>query len=201
MELLSTEETSTVDPVKEIHVDDNDVKATEKEEEKDDDDEVGEEEQEEDSDNPSIEEDTDNKVEMRFKVDPKLPMMVRMANLCVAGGFSVNGVAAIHSEIVKVEVFNEFYKVTLKYFLCFQEHYFLGISPYVIQKINSHQISLSYDFLQLWPEKFQNKTNGVTPRRWIRFCNPDLSKIITKWIGTEDWVTDLEKLAILRKVN
>ncbi|KAK8472301.1 hypothetical protein PHAVU_002G168400 [Phaseolus vulgaris] len=161
MELLSTEETSTVDPVKEIHVDDNDVKATEKEEEKDDDDEVGEEEQEEDSDNPSIEEDTDNKVEMRFKVDPKLPMMVRMANLCVAGGFSVNGVAAIHSEIVKVEVFNEFYK--------------------------------------LWPEKFQNKTNGVTPRRWIRFCNPDLSKIITKWIGTEDWVTDLEKLAILRK--
>ncbi|KAL9328814.1 hypothetical protein ACSQ67_003817 [Phaseolus vulgaris] len=163
MELLSTEETSTVDPVKEIHVDDNDVKATEKEEEKDDDDEVGEEEQEEDSDNPSIEEDTDNKVEMRFKVDPKLPMMVRMANLCVAGGFSVNGVAAIHSEIVKVEVFNEFYK--------------------------------------LWPEKFQNKTNGVTPRRWIRFCNPDLSKIITKWIGTEDWVTDLEKLAILRKVK
>ena len=41
----------------------------------------------------------------------------------------------------------------------------------------------------------------MTPRRWIRFCNPDLSKIITKWIGTEDWVTDLEKLAILRKVN
>lgn len=55
-------------------------------------------------------------------------------------------------------------------------------------------------FLQLWPEKFQNKTNGVTPRRWIRFCNPYLSKIITEWIGTEDWVLNTEKLAELRKV-
>ena len=55
-------------------------------------------------------------------------------------------------------------------------------------------------FMQLWPEKFQNKTNGVTPRRWIRFCNPDLSKIITQWIGTEDWVLNTEKLAELRKV-
>lgn len=56
-------------------------------------------------------------------------------------------------------------------------------------------------YCQLWPEKFQNKTNGVTPRRWIRFCNPDLSKIITKWTGTKHWVTDTEKLAILRKVK
>ncbi|OMO93416.1 Glycosyl transferase, family 35 [Corchorus capsularis] len=94
-------------------------------------------------------------------MDPKLPQTVRMANLCVAGGSAVNGVAAIHSEIVKNEVFNEFYK--------------------------------------LWPEKFQNKTNGVTPRRWIRFCNPDLSKIITKWTGSEDWVVNTEKLDILRK--
>ncbi|KAK1292622.1 hypothetical protein QJS10_CPB17g01986 [Acorus calamus] len=51
----------------------------------------------------------------------------------------------------------------------------------------------------LWPEKFQNKTNGVTPRRWIRFCNPDLSDIITKWTGSEDWVLNTEKLAELRK--
>ncbi|XVE85769.1 hypothetical protein DITRI_Ditri17bG0117500 [Diplodiscus trichospermus] len=93
--------------------------------------------------------------------DPKLPKMVRMANLCVAAGYAVNGVAEIHSEIVKDEVFNEFYK--------------------------------------LWPEKFQNKTNGVTPRRWIRFCNPDLSKIITKWTGSEDWAVDTEKFKILRK--
>ncbi|CAH9099477.1 unnamed protein product [Cuscuta epithymum] len=89
------------------------------------------------------------------------PKMVRMANLCVVGGHAVNGVAEIHSEIVKEDVFNDFYK--------------------------------------LWPEKFQNKTNGVTPRRWIRFCNPGLSNIITKWIGTDDWVLNTEKLAELRK--
>ncbi|AES89986.2 putative glycogen phosphorylase [Medicago truncatula] len=154
------------DPVEEIDVDDNDIKATEKkdnEEENDDDDEeeedeVGKDEQEADDGEELV---VENKKEWKFEVDPNLPMMVRMANLCVVGGFSVNGVAEIHSEIVKEEVFNEFY--------------------------------------ELWPEKFQNKTNGVTPRRWIRFCNPDLSKIITKWIGTEDWVTDLEKLAVLRK--
>uniref|UniRef100_A0A5B7BGQ6 Alpha-1,4 glucan phosphorylase n=1 Tax=Davidia involucrata TaxID=16924 RepID=A0A5B7BGQ6_DAVIN len=89
------------------------------------------------------------------------PKLVHMANLCVVGGHAVNGVAEIHSDIVKKEVFNEFYK--------------------------------------LWPEKFQNKTNGVTPRRWIRFCNPDLSNIITKWTGAEDWVLNTEKLAELRK--
>ncbi|GFP88728.1 alpha-1 4 glucan phosphorylase l-2 isozyme chloroplastic/amyloplastic [Phtheirospermum japonicum] len=55
------------------------------------------------------------------------------------------------------------------------------------------------DFYKLWPEKFQNKTNGVTPRRWIGFCNPDLSKIITKWIGSDDWLINTEKLAELRK--
>ncbi|XP_065855732.1 alpha-1,4 glucan phosphorylase L isozyme, chloroplastic/amyloplastic [Euphorbia lathyris] len=89
------------------------------------------------------------------------PKMVRMANLCVVGGHAVNGVAEIHSEIVKDDVFNAFYK--------------------------------------LWPEKFQNKTNGVTPRRWIHFCNPDLSKIITDWTGSQDWVLNTEQLAELRK--
>jgi carbohydrate phosphorylase len=54
--------------------------------------------------------------------------------------------------------------------------------------------------MQLWPEKFQNKTNGVTPRRWIRFCNPALSKIITKWTGSDDWILKTEKLAELKKV-
>ncbi|KAL1803218.1 hypothetical protein ACET3Z_031865 [Daucus carota] len=105
--------------------------------------------------------DTDKKIKVTFEPDPQLPKLVRMANLCVVSGHAVNGVAEIHSEIVKKEVFNEFYK--------------------------------------LWPEKFQNKTNGVTPRRWIRFCNPELSKIITKWIGTEDWVLNTDKLAELRK--
>lgn len=52
----------------------------------------------------------------------------------------------------------------------------------------------------MWPEKFQNKTNGVTPRRWIKFCNPGLSDIITKWIGTDDWVLNTEKLSQLEQV-
>ncbi|KAI3467265.1 hypothetical protein Pfo_023928 [Paulownia fortunei] len=105
--------------------------------------------------------DPKKKVKSTFEPDPKQPKLVRMANLCVVGGHAVNGVAEIHSEIVKKEVFNEFYK--------------------------------------LWPEKFQNKTNGVTPRRWIRFCNPELSKIITKWTGSEDWLINTEKLVELRK--
>ncbi|XP_031490218.1 alpha-1,4 glucan phosphorylase L isozyme, chloroplastic/amyloplastic-like [Nymphaea colorata] len=103
----------------------------------------------------------DSKEKEQDKSDAKLPKTVRMANLCVVVGHAVNGVAAIHSDIVKNEVFNDFYK--------------------------------------LWPEKFQNKTNGVTPRRWIRFCNPDLSEIITRWLGTEEWVLKTEKVAELRK--
>uniref|UniRef100_A0A2N9J2U3 Alpha-1,4 glucan phosphorylase n=1 Tax=Fagus sylvatica TaxID=28930 RepID=A0A2N9J2U3_FAGSY len=140
--LLKSEENSVVDPVEEVDTSDEETKPASEEDE-------------------SEGLDTENQKEKTFDLEPKLPKMVRMANLCVAGGYAVNGVAEIHSEIVKSEVFNEFYK--------------------------------------MWPEKFQNKTNGVTPRRWIRFCNPDLSNIITKWIGTEDWVVDTEKLAKLRK--
>ncbi|KAK4341701.1 hypothetical protein RND71_040202 [Anisodus tanguticus] len=98
----------------------------------------------------AAEKDIDKKTTLNPEPAVIPPKKVRMANLCVVGGHAVNGVAEIHSEIVKEEVFNDFY--------------------------------------QLWPEKFQNKTNGVTPRRWIRFCNPPLSSIITKWIGTEDWI-------------
>jgi len=53
------------------------------------------------------------------------------------------------------------------------------------------------DFAELYPGKFQNKTNGVTPRRWLAFCNPQLSGVITKALGTDEWITDmsiLEKL-------
>ncbi|KAG8384638.1 hypothetical protein BUALT_Bualt04G0138700 [Buddleja alternifolia] len=107
------------------------------------------------------EEDTQKNKALSKEPAPIPPKMVRMANLCVVGGHAVNGVAEIHSEIVKKEVFN--------------------------------------DFFQLWPEKFQNKTNGVTPRRWIDFCNHDLSAVITKWIGNRDWVLKTEKLAELRK--
>lgn len=55
--------------------------------------------------------DTEKKNEVTFEPDPELPKMVHMANLCIAGGHAVNGVAQIHSEIVKNEVFNDFYKV------------------------------------------------------------------------------------------
>ena len=95
--------------------------------------------------------------------EPPAPM-VRMANLCCISGFAINGVAAIHSEIVRTFTFK--------------------------------------DFAELYPEKFQNKTNGVTPRRWLAFCNPQLSEVITEAIGTDEWVTDtalLEKLAPLAK--
>jgi starch phosphorylase len=92
---------------------------------------------------------------------PPPPVMVRMANLCVIAGHTVNGVAAIHSEIVKADVFNDFYK--------------------------------------LWPSKFQNKTNGVTPRRWLELCNPGLATVITKWLGSDAWIGDLDLLAGLAK--
>ncbi|XP_021751652.1 alpha-1,4 glucan phosphorylase L isozyme, chloroplastic/amyloplastic-like [Chenopodium quinoa] len=110
-----------------------------------------------------VKESEEDVVEMKVEEEPvpEPPKMVRMANLCVVGGHAINGVAEIHSQIVKEQVFR--------------------------------------DFFELWPEKFQNKTNGVTPRRWIRFCNPELSSILTKWIGSEEWVLNTEKLAELRK--
>jgi starch phosphorylase len=80
---------------------------------------------------------------------------VRMANLAVVGSRSVNGVAALHTELLKRELFK--------------------------------------DFHALWPERFNNKTNGVTPRRWLMQANPDLSAAITDAIGP-DWTTDAEKL-------
>ena len=82
---------------------------------------------------------------------------VRMAWLAIYGSRSVNGVAALHTEILKNDTLKEWYR--------------------------------------LWPEKFSNKTNGVTPRRWLRTCNPELSGLITELLGNEDWVTDLEQLS------
>jgi glycogen phosphorylase len=81
--------------------------------------------------------------------------MVRMANLAVVGAHTVNGVAALHTELLKKELF--------------------------------------HDFHALWPDKFQNKTNGVTPRRWLLQANPGLAKSITEVIGP-GWVTDADEL-------
>ena len=80
---------------------------------------------------------------------------VRMANMAIVGSFSVNGVAAIHTEILEKEVFKDYY--------------------------------------ELWPEKFSNKTNGITQRRFLLHANPHLADWITDKIGPE-WITDLQQL-------
>jgi starch phosphorylase len=92
--------------------------------------------------------------------NPKKPV-VRMANLCVVSGHTVNGVAQLHSDILTSELFA--------------------------------------DFASIWPKKFQNKTNGITPRRWLKFCSPELSQIITKWLKTDKWATNLDLLKGLRQ--
>ncbi len=81
--------------------------------------------------------------------------MVRMANLAVVGSHSVNGVAALHTELLQRELFK--------------------------------------DFHALWPERFNNKTNGVTPRRWLLQANPGLARSITEAIGP-GWLTDSDQL-------
>ncbi len=80
---------------------------------------------------------------------------VRMANLAIVGSHSVNGVAELHTEILKKRVFRDFYENT--------------------------------------PEKFNNKTNGITPRRWLMLCNWELASLITRHVGNE-WETDLFQL-------
>jgi glycogen phosphorylase len=80
---------------------------------------------------------------------------IRMAHLACVGSHAVNGVAALHTELVKKDLFRDFY--------------------------------------ELWPEKFQNKTNGITPRRWLLMSNPELSGLISEKIGT-NWVKNLDEL-------
>lgn len=82
--------------------------------------------------------------------------MVRMAHLALHGCHKVNGVAAIHTELLKDEVLNEWYR--------------------------------------LYPDKFINKTNGITPRRWLKLANRQLSALITELLGSEAWATDLDEL-------
>ncbi len=81
-----------------------------------------------------------------------------MAYLAIVASHTVNGVAAIHSKIIRDTIFADFY--------------------------------------DLWPEKFQNKTNGVTPRRWLAFCNPPLRQLITDTLGTDAWINELDMLQV-----
>ncbi|MEX2604442.1 MAG: glycogen/starch/alpha-glucan phosphorylase [Gracilimonas sp.] len=85
--------------------------------------------------------------------------VVHMAHLGIVGARKVNGVAAMHSRLLKDSMFRE--------------------------------------FNEMYPDKFTNKTNGITPRRWLKQCNPDLSDLISDKIG-DDWITDLDEL---KKLN
>jgi len=89
-------------------------------------------------------------------IEKGTPDQVRMAHLAIAGSHSVNGVAELHTELIK--------------------HYLVP------------------DFFELWPERFNNKTNGVTPRRWLLQANPPLSTLISRTLG-DNWLTDLDALA------
>lgn len=80
---------------------------------------------------------------------------VRMANLAAVGSFSVNGVAKLHSDLIKSRLLPDFYS--------------------------------------MWPERFNNKTNGVSPRRFVKLANPALADLITSKIG-DGWLVDLERL-------
>ncbi len=86
--------------------------------------------------------------------------IIRMANLSIVGSFSVNGVAKLHSELIKKSLVPEFY--------------------------------------ELWPEKFTNVTNGITPRRWLLHANTALADLISEKIG-QNWITNLDDLRKLEK--
>ncbi len=102
----------------------------------------------------------DERVKAMSIIDEGPPKRVRMANLAIVGSHSVNGVAALHTNLLRTRLF--------KY------------------------------FDELRPTLFNNKTNGITPRRWLLKCNPPLSSLIKDKIG-EDWITDLEQLRGLRE--
>ncbi|MCT4594064.1 MAG: glycogen/starch/alpha-glucan phosphorylase [Anaeromicrobium sp.] len=87
--------------------------------------------------------------------------MVKMAHLAIYGTYATNGVAKLHTNILKETELNDWYK--------------------------------------LYPERFQNKTNGITPRRWIKLCNKELSSFITELLGTKEWVSKLDLLKNLEK--
>ena len=97
----------------------------------------------------------DGKLSRMSLIDEQGEKYVRMANLACVGSHAINGVAALHSELLKKDLLS--------------------------------------DFHDLWPEKFSNKTNGVTPRRWVVLNNQKLTSLISLNIGS-DWIKDLAQL-------
>jgi starch phosphorylase len=99
----------------------------------------------------------DKKVLRMSLIEEGYPKKVRMAYLSIVCSHTVNGVAALHSHLLKTTLFKE--------------------------------------FDELYPGKIQNKTNGVTPRRWIHCCNPELSNLISSTMGGIDqWINSLDNL-------
>ncbi|CAL1278684.1 unnamed protein product [Larinioides sclopetarius] len=101
-----------------------------------------------------------NRIRRMSLIEEEPEKRINMAHLSIVGSHAVNGVAAIHSEIIKKEIFKDFYEMT--------------------------------------PQKFQNKTNGITPRRWLLLCNPGLADVISERIGNT-WIKHLEELQQLKK--
>lgn len=100
---------------------------------------------------------TESQIEQKLIFDGN---MVHMARMAIYVSSHTNGVAALHTNILKTDALKEWYEI--------------------------------------FPERFQNKTNGITPRRWLGLCNSELSSLITEKIG-EDWITDLSELSKLKQ--
>ena len=99
--------------------------------------------------------DNDDRLARMSLIDENGERYVRMANLACTGSHAINGVAQLHTELLKTKTLSDFYR--------------------------------------LMPEKFSNKTNGVTPRRWMVLSNPKMSELISEAIG-DSWITDLDQL-------
>ncbi|MDF0653045.1 MAG: glycogen/starch/alpha-glucan phosphorylase [Nitrospira sp.] len=104
----------------------------------------------------------EGRVERASLIEEGADRKVQMANLAIVGSHSTNGVAAIHSELLR--------RMTVR------------------------------DLAEMFPARFNNKTNGVTPRRWLLTCNPALARIISEGIG-DGWITDLGQLSQLKKLT
>ena len=98
----------------------------------------------------------DGRIRRISLIDESGERSVRMAHLATVGSHAINGVAELHSELLKHDVLSDLY--------------------------------------QMYPERFSNKTNGVTPRRWLALANPDLAQLITRYVGDDSWISNLDRL-------